>query len=423
MSEAPALSSAPSAVLGNELTSFAACAAERGHHPDSPSSLQSSEACPLFQNENRDSLASIAGTLQHKACEAEDPSLCDSEEQQEAVRKCLSYAQQVGAEKYASVAETIVLKEVYLSVGTEQSAGFMGITGGFPDLVYLADTFADILDWKFGRVPVTATKDNLQGIAYALGLFEKYKSLQFITVHFFAPYQGWSDEEHRAKYVHTFARVDQGALELRLRTVVARKQAAVGRLDRTGAWGDAVPKNDLCIYCARKGDCKKLHALVLRSSEKHSDFVQPTELNPLALSKPEQVVMAFRWAGQVEKICAAVKDRCRKIVIEDNLDLGDEVKIVKRTERQLKNVQVLVEGARRHGVTLRELVPLFNIAFTKVEELVKGKAPKGKGAATIRSLQADWNENGATELGKPIYFLQEARSPKEKQANIIQIDA
>ena len=69
----------------------------RGHHPDSPSSLQSSEACPLFLNEQRGSSApSSSGTLCHKACELEDPSVCDTEAEAAAVRRCLDYARRVG---------------------------------------------------------------------------------------------------------------------------------------------------------------------------------------------------------------------------------------------------------------------------------------------------------------------------------------
>ena len=398
-------------------------AAERAHHPDSPSSLQSSEACPLFENEQRETRAAASGTLCHKACELEDPSLCDTDGQAEAVRKCLAYAERVGASTYAEAGDIVVLRETYLGVGDEKVGAFTGVTGGFPDLVYVwPAVIADIIDWKFGNEPVVPTKDNLQGISYALGLFDLYPTLPKVRVHFYAPNQGWSEEEHNALYAYTFLREERVQLELRIRTVVARKRAAVARLERTGRWVDATPKNSLCIWCNRKGDCAKLHAVVIRGSEKHPDFVVPQELNPLALTRSEQVATAFKWANQVEMIAKAVKARCSSIVLTENLELPPTLQIAKKTERQIKNLQHLVRGAIRNGVRFRELIPLFSVPFTKVEELVKKKAPKGKGAEAVRQLQADWAADGATELGIPSYFIREVRNPKEKINATIELE-
>ena len=399
-----------------------AAPAERGHHPDSPSSLQSSEACALFLNEQRETRAATSGTLCHKACEAEDPSLCDTEQESEAVRKCLDYAKRVGETKSAEEGEIICIKEKYLGVGDEKVGEYIGITGGFPDLVYVAKLFADVLDWKYGADPVVPTKDNLQGISYALGIFKDYATVQKVSVHFYAPNQGWSEAEHNAKYVYTFLRSECEELELRVRTVVARKKAANKRLAEKGTWVDATPKTSLCIWCARKGDCTKCHAVVLRGAEKYPDFVVPQELNPLALTKAEQVATAFRWASQVEMIAKAVKARCSTIALTESLDLGPTLKVAKRTEREIKSFNELVNGAQRAGATMEELTPLFSVPFTKVEDLIKKKAAKGKGAEAIRALQADWEQNGATQMGLTSYFLKEVKTPKDKNNPIIEIE-
>ena len=398
--------------------------AERAHHPDSPSSLQSSEACPLFKNEQRESAAATSGTLCHKACELEDTSLCDTDEQVLAVNRCLDYARRVGEEKYSEAGEILVFKELALSVGSEKIGEFTGVTSGFPDLVYVAKTFADIADWKFGAEPVVPTKDNLQGIAYALALFEKFTSLLEVTVHFYAPNQHWSEADQRAKYVYTFKRADIPQLELRLRTVIARKHAAVDRLDRSAGrdWRDASPRDSLCLWCARKGDCAKLHGTIIRSSEKYPDFVAPAVLDPLKLTRTDEVKLAFRWANQVEYIAKAIKGRCTTMALTENLELGDDMKIVKREERQTKDIKILIATALEHGCLQGELESLMSVPFTKVEELVKKKAPRGKGAESVRQLQEDWEQRGATEYGPPVYFLKEVKSPKDKQANNTAID-
>ena len=397
---------------------------ERSHHPDSPSGLQNSEACPLFENEQRQSVAAEAGVLQHKAIETRDTSILESEEQVAAVQSCIDYAQRVGESRYAEAGEVLVIREEYLGVGDDKVGAYIGVTGGYPDEVYVSEKLgiADVLDWKFGRVPVTPTRDNIQGISYALALFGRFASLQEVVVHFRQPYQGWSEDAHGAAYVHAFRRSECTELELRVRTVVARKKAAQKRLSDSGSWQDATPKNDLCIWCARKGDCKKLHAIILRDSEKHPDFVVPTNLNTITLSRPEECVKAYRWANQVAKICEAIKFRVADMVKTENLELGDEVKLVKRVERRIKSLPTLIDVLRKHGIRLREIVPMMTISITAAEKAVKARAPQGKGTALVRTLQQEWIENGATELGEPIYFLQEARSPKEKSAAIIEIN-
>ena len=402
--------------------------ATRGHHPDSPSSLQSSEACPLFLNEQRESKASSDGTLQHKAAELREPGLLDGDpDWLAAYEKVIAYEDNVIEYhiKKFGVPPSIV-KEKYLAVGDDsvldsKGANWLGVTGGFPDIVIVSERHADVLDWKFGRVPVTPTKDNLQGIAYAVASFEAWPELQTVAVHFFAPHQGWSDEAQVAKYVHTFSRTDVPTLELRIRTVVSRKHAATKQLDATGSWVAAAPKMDLCIWCARKGSCKKLHAVVIQGAEKNPTFIVPETTVSHQLTRPEQYKQAFRWANQVITIAEAIKHRVSQAVLTEDLDLGEDMKIVKRTDRQIKSVAELIACARRHGVKLREIIPIITVSIGKLEGLVKSKAAKGKGAEAIRALGEDALESGALELGRPIYFVQEARSPKEKQPGVIEL--
>lgn len=409
--------------------------ATRGHHPDSPSSLQSSEACPLFLNEQKESQASADGTLQHKAIETHDETLLDGDEDWVAAYwRCRAYEDRFIAEHTATFGQPpTIVKEKYLPVGTdyagEKKIGnltvgeWIGVTGGFPDIIIVSQHFIDILDWKFGRLPVTPTKDNLQGMSYEVAAFQAWPEARQVRVHFFHPHQGWSDEEHQRKFVHTFTRLDVPAQELRIRTVVARKHHAVKELETKGSWALAQPKMDLCVWCARKGDCKKLHAITVQAASKHPDFIVPEVVVPHQLSRPEQYKQAFRWAVQVENIAKAIKHRCSQAVLTEDLDLGDDMKIVKRTERKIKSVRELVNVARRHGLRLGEIVAAMTVAITTIEDLVKSKQPKGKGAAAIRALQSELMESGAVEMGQPIYFLQEARTPKEKQPAIIELNS
>ena len=409
----------------------------RGHHPDSPSSLQSSEACALFENEQRDSVAGEVGTLQHKATETRDSIALEKaldklglsaetvDDKIEGVRIALEYED---AQRRRFRDAGIPFREIaekYFPVGDDRVEDYVGVTGGFPDNVLLSAEQAIVLDWKFGKIPVTETRENLQGIAYALGVFQAYPTVQEVEVHFFHPHQNWSQEEQERKYVAVFGRPEIPALELRVRTVVARKRAAGLRLKSSipADWADAVPKHDLCIWCARKGDCKTLHAKVIKAASKHPDFLIPTEVNHLALTRAEQVTTAFLWATQLTSIATSVKKRAADMVLTEGLELGDNIKLVKRTERFITSPVKLVRLAIKHRIGLLSLFRAASISVSKLESAVKARAPKGGGAAAVRQFQSELEESGISKKAQPIYFLQEAKAPKEKNKDILEIEA
>jgi hypothetical protein len=406
--------------------------ATRGHHPDSPSGLQASEACPLFANEQRESQASIDGVLQHKAAETRDLSLLDGNELWiKAVKECIAYEDKLIAsltrkDPFGKGHPPQVLREVYLPVGDDiisdaEGVQWFGITGGFPDVVIVGFGEAHIPDWKFGKIPVTPTKDNLQGIAYAVAAFRKFTDISRVTVHFFAPHQGWSEKDHGRLYVHTFSRSELPQMELRIRTVVARKRAAVKALEEKKSWSAATPKTDLCIWCSRKGDCPKLHAVVIRGAEKHQDFIVPEVVNTYQLSRPDQYKQAFRWANAVELIAKAIKKRVADVALTEDMDFGGELKVVKRVDRKIKSVRELARVAKQFGITFRELLEIATVSITGIEKKIKERSEKGRGAERLRQFDAEAREAGAIEDGFPVYFVQEAKTPREKSERIIEL--
>jgi hypothetical protein len=391
--------------------------ATRGHHPDSPSSLQASEACPCFENEQRVETANSAsakGTLQHKAAETRDLSILDGDEGMiHAVQKCIAYEDRIiGYFKSQYGAAPLELKEQYLSVGNDivldqHGSRWVGITGGYPDSVFYLLTAgeAHIVDFKFGAVPVTPTKDNLQGMAYALGLFQYLgPRIKHVVVHFYAPYQNWSDEMQEEKYIHMFSREDIPAMELRIRTVIAQKHSK-----------NAKPraKVDLCIWCAKKGDCEANKAAVLPLEGKYEDLVCPDVVAPHKLALPSQFSAALKFANQVENWAKAVKARCRDVAVSEGMEVPGFT-VVKRADRKVESVSAMKEAALKNGLSEQEFLETLDPSLTRLETAVKAKAPKGKGAAAIRQLTSDMEENGATSKGQPYYFLKEIKSPADK---------
>lgn len=395
-------------------------AVDRGHHPDSPSSLQASEACPLFENEQRvetEKSASAKGTLQHKAAETRDLTILHGDEAMtSAVQKCLDYEDRVIAYFRSRGLEPVVEAEIYLSVGDdlitdEQKKQWEGITGGFPDKIIYSFALgeAHILDWKFGAVPVTPTKDNVQGHSYELGARKHLgPRIKAITVHFFAPNQGWSDEQQEEKYIETFYPEGAQARELRIRTIIAAKKSM-----------HAVPRArvDLCIWCAKKGDCPANRAAIIPLEGKYEDLVCPDVVAPHKLALPSQFAAAYKFAGQVELWAKAVKSRCTDAVLKDGMEIPGYA-VVRRQTRSVQSVRLLLKAALKRGVRFKELLDIVDVPLGKIEDLVKAKAEKGKGALAIRQLASDFEECGATVKGNPYHFLREIKSPAEAQATI-----
>jgi hypothetical protein len=399
--------------------------AQRGHHPDSPSGLQSSEACPGFQNEQRTSQAADDGVLQHKAYETRDLSILDGDEEMElAVQDMIAYEDTVVGKYRLNNEPFRIVRESYLHVGDETvvddgNRQWLGITGGSPDTEIIAQKRADILDAKFGRVPVTPTKDNLQAKSYVLGRFQKSPELEQITFHFRLPYQKWSPEEHERRFVHTFYRREIPALELHVRTVIARKKQCIAQIV-ANEWSLCRPKHELCVWCARKADCPKVGAIIETGVSKYHDLVVPEEVKEYRLDTTERVAQAYRFANQLQTICKSVKKRCVDAAVTEGL-LPPGFSIVKSSRREVTSVRKFVETAIDAGLSEDEAVELLNVPITSFEKAIKEKAPKGTGAPKVRAFAAALEEAGATKDGRPFYFLREQKSPSEKSESIVNV--
>jgi hypothetical protein len=399
--------------------------ATRGHHPDSPSSLQASEACALFENENRDSQASKDGVLQHKAAETRDLTILEGNEAWVgAVNRCIEYEDAIIQwHRDTFGAEPKVVKEKYIAVGDDlvrdkDGRQWVGVTGGFPDTMIVSpdESFIDIPDWKFGAQPVEPTKNNRQGQAYGMAGFQLFPKAKHCRVHFFAPHQGFSDEEHQEKYVHTFAREDLPHIELALRTIIARKRAAKAALEAGDqrAWSVAVPQTGLCVWCGLKGRCPKNLSLTLRASAKHELATVPEVFTTVEISTPQHLEAAYKAVAHLEPILKAIKSHCTKLALTQDGMLPAGWKIVRRQEREITDLDALIEAAKRHGVKKKDLEALFTLPISKIEEAIKKKAEKGMGAAAVRGFGATLEELGAVKLGAPSHFLKQVQTPAEK---------
>lgn len=418
----------------------------RGHHPHSPSSLQSSEACAHFENEQHESEAARLGTLQHKAAETRDLSILDDPAHVAAVKRAIALEdafierltitkEHVGGENYIfeQLVPPQVVREVYLPVdashveivpcdiphsGEGLHTIWRGITGGYPDTVLVQPLTkqAVVLDWKFGKEYVTPTCDNMQGKAYAAGVLEAFPEVDEVTVVFYHPHlevDEFGEILSKDYYTHAFTRDERKFIELQIRTFVARKKLARAQ-GLNSSEIPQLPKTSLCIWCANKAKCKPLGALMVLGASKHKEIVVPELLNPAELSTPQQYAAAYRFANEFEALAKAVKRRVTDAATKDGIDLsGEGLEVSRRRDPSIeKPAEIKRIALENYGVTEAEFDSCVSIPITKIDTIIKAKAPKGKGAPTVRAFRDEAQKAGALVMGEGYLFLRETKKEK-----------
>ncbi|NBW12682.1 MAG: hypothetical protein EBR82_32125 [Caulobacteraceae bacterium] len=326
----------------------------RGHHPHSPSSLQSSEACAHFKNRQTDSEAARAGTDPAQIAAVNRALLVEKKwidaltvtlkQEENGITVANDFTPDIVREKYLPVDATHI---EFGDVGYGGPTKWIGITGGYPDTVLVQERTrqAVVLDWKFGRQFVTPTVDNMQGRAYAAGVFEAYPKVDTVAVVFYHPHLEVDDDGEavvKPEYTHEFTRAERDFIELQCRTFVSRKKLAKKEgLNQSTI--PQIPKTELCLWCDNVAECKPLGALMVLGASKHKEISVPDVF---------------------------------------------------------------------FGVTEEEFEACINVPITKIDAAIKAKAPKGKGAPTVREFREQAQEAGALVMGDGYLYLQEVKSEK-----------
>jgi len=402
---------------------------ERVHHPYSPSSLQSREACPKFQNRNSTNEAAIRGSIQHDAVERGQDDSRLSDDHAAAVADCMMFAE----ERAFNYPGGHILKEVYLPIDDEVivithrtverfdihtddgqvSPGFRaapakhivfeGTTAGYLDFAVLSADYteAEIIDWKFGRNAVTEARDNLQGIAYMLGLKKMFPTLLKCRVTFVQPH---IDE----KSEHTFDLTNPEEFFFRIRVVVARSIEAA-RIPAD--FSTARPNVGTCLFCALVGKCPKVAELALKTSAKYKPLTIPENVNPTTLSNPADVDMGLRLADVMKTWAEAFRRQATEKTIE-NMDFVPEgYVLVTMQKRKLLDARKFADMAKTYlPADLREEVEkLFDIPLGPVEELISAAAPRGQKERTVEEFGRRLQDANIVELGNPFAFLRQSK--------------
>lgn len=229
--------------------------APRPHAEFSPSGLKSLEVCPSFRNRKGTNEKAERGERLHGHVERNDAaSLTDVEEQRQ-VQFCLDYygnlvSQLKGTVEVVDEAILPIGENVFLNGNPDNRAvGEVGADGapvgyatfGYPDRLVLHDDGIEILDWKFGEWETPDAVDNLQGMAYAVGVFETYLACEKVTVHFVQPPLNKSTKVE-------LTRNDYALLRARILRIIQEAKADEA--------SKRVFNKDTCRFCARLALCE-----------------------------------------------------------------------------------------------------------------------------------------------------------------------
>lgn len=345
------------------------------HAKHSPSSLGYKEICPGWENAGGSNAAADEGTLMHEAAETGNLSQL-SPEQQHQVAECLEYLRDLEA------AADEVFKERRMDVA--------GITFGTADRVIhnRKARIIHIVDFKFGRQPVADAHDNLQGWCYAVAAFYEF-DVDHVMVHFVIPRL---DTVTR----HSFSREhDYDRMVTRIATVIARAEESGHELN---------PDPKVCQYCANKGRCPALAAKALMIP-KGNRWDLPANLDPGAITAPDQMARVLEVVPAIEAWASAIKQSALEMVRNGQEIPGYALRSRsgRRVIKDLLPAWAIIN--QEFGVTLEEFLPACSVKITDVEAAVKSRAPRGKGAETLRKLNVKFAEEGIVTTTPEVEYL------------------
>jgi hypothetical protein len=412
------------------------------HHPFSPSKLQALEFCPCYASRSTENIKATIGTIQHKVTETRQDDMRLSDDEAAAAAECLDFVERqkllLEADRLIAVKilaelkhfadsrlhptvpeayqaaqkeipHVLELTEVYLPVDKRifEWAGksYDGTTGGWLDRTLISHDRkrAIACDWKFGLWPVDKADNNLQGMAYALGIFLAYPTVESVTFYFKQP--------HLSLLTHaTWTRADIPVLYTRILGVVER--AVVAQSGAEPKWEMANPGYPVCSFCSNIGRCHVVHRFAFQVSKKFWPTGVPDNITPTSVTSPTEARARLHLAGILEVWTKAIRRQETDLTLRSGR-VPEGYKVESRSNREIVDTKAF------KAVALQQLTPdeydsTLEPEFGKVENLVKEKAPRGLKKAALEALDKAWRDAGAVKDGQPYSFLKAIPADESK---------
>lgn len=407
-----------------------AVVAERVHHPYSPSTLQNLEACPAWEGTQSavPHPRTVIGTISHGVTETGEDDHRLSDEDADKVAECIDFyesrkqvfdeyrrtavvsltAQLWGARVLpgdsADAGKTAEdrtppvreLKETYLPVDDKKfDDGVVATTAGYVDssLISYDERYAEMFDWKFGFWAVEPTDNNLQAMAYVLGLFRKFPKLEKVRFFFKQPNIEYISQAE-------FTRATVAEIYLRIQVVVAKAREA----RKLGDFSTASPHVPACNFCKHLADCPKVSELVCKVGSKFYPVEIPSDINHSVIHNPEDTTIGLRLAQVVSVWAKAFKRSIQERVIRGDAKAPIGFMLQDRTPREIIDEGKYKQVALAH-MTEDEYASTLKPSLGKVETIISDKAVRGQKKATVEKFDEQARAAGAIVDGEGYVFL------------------
>jgi len=351
------------------------------HAKHSPSSLKNKEICPHWQNRSGSSAAADEGTRMHEAAETGTLDGLNPEQYAQ-VKDCID-------EVYRRQTEIIDCRRY-----NELRLDVAGMTFGTADVVLVGKSTATLIDYKMGRVPVDSAETNLQGWAYALGVFDAF-DVGAVTVVFLQPRCDMISE-------FTFYR-DQD-----YERMAARVAEVIRNVEDDNSPHNPHPEN--CEYCGKKAECPTLASKAIAVATQYSDTLQlPDEMHPSNITDPKQMALALKLAPVLTDWAQSVRKHALDMVQGGQEVPGYGLKF-RSGQRTIKDIPLVWEIIHSEfAVSLSDFLPACSISVTALENAVKNRQERGKGAAAIRRMNQLLTAEGLCTTGDEVTYLAKER--------------
>jgi hypothetical protein len=340
------------------------------------------------------------GTMQHDAVESGEDNPRMPDYRAVAVAECIKYTE----ERLKAYPGGYSAREAYLPIDDMTircgDKDFLGTTAGYVDFAVVSkdETQGEIIDWKFGRWAVTKAEENLQGIAYMLGLKKAFPLLQHVTVRFIQPHIDFSSS-------HTFDISNPEPYLLRVRAVVQRAVEAAKRPDD---FSTARPNIGACTFCKNIGNCTKVTEIAIQVGQKFMPLALPKEINTTSVLDPKQTSIGLKLAQIVGTWAKAYRTRVTAKAIDSDV-VPEGYMLVPSQRTVIKDPKAVGELAKTFlpPEDAEKVEALYDINLTPLDDLISIRAPRLKKEATVEKFREELLKSGATELGAPFAFLRQ----------------
>lgn len=360
---------------------------ERGHAPFSPSQLDPLSICPGYQGGSSSATAMKAaeqGTRCHAACETGDTTGL-TEEEKMLVEMAMGYE--------ADVAEGSIELKREICVEVFDQWGFLDT------LIIKKDGKADIVDFKFGIMPVRHADKNIQMKAYTYGVWVMFPSIKEITVHLVQPkldtisYHTWDRER------------DMEALGMEIKQVIER--AKLARVDFFSPDVEKLftPLCEACDFCGNRARCRPLARKLIKITSKFDPVFAVLDdpiMRPGEIRDPKTMGLLLRaakiaskWAEDVQS--AALEQALTEGVVPEDFRLVEVNK-----PRRVTNALLAYEALKDKVAWEDMLACATGVSIGKLEEIFTESAPRGE-KAKYKALLSDRLQDAGALVSEGVY--------------------